>query len=98
MLITGTDKLLPLHIPKTSHYSHYISLKNNNLDNIVDRINNSKQMMQENNILKRNITDIVNTPYMGDLSGSEKINNTCLKMVHTGQWTAISLYKVRIFF
>jgi len=28
MLITGTGKLLPLHIPKTSHYSHYISLKN----------------------------------------------------------------------
>jgi len=92
MLITGTGKLLPLHIPRTSHYPHYISLKNNNLDNTVARINNSKQIMQENIILKRNISGTVNTPCMG-----EKINNTCLKMAHMGQWTAISLYKVRIF-
>jgi len=97
MLITGTGKLLPLHIPQTSHYSHYISLKNNNFDNTVVRINNSNQMMQENNILKRNISNILNTVYMGDFSGSEKINNTCVNMVHMGQWTDISLYKFRIF-
>ena len=34
---------------------------------------------------------------MGDFSGSEKINITCVKMAHMGKWTDISLYKVRIF-
>jgi hypothetical protein len=84
MLITGMGNLLPLHIPKTSRYFRYISLRNNHFGITVVRTSNSEQMMWENATSRSNTSDIMKHCYVDDSYGTEEINDSCGKMNNMG--------------